>query len=124
MRGERGQSVRVVGGFAINIVVAVAIINIVVAVAIYDAAAGHADFSTVPRDHRMRNPENGIPARLKSVIIVVGMTLRTMTVIAAGPKPAKTPLPLLKTSLSAMVTLSDAPVANDHPRFRCRNCLP
>jgi hypothetical protein len=63
MHGERGQSSRVVVCVAVDVVVAVAI---------YDAAAGRVDSSIVPRDHRMRDPKDGIRVRAKSDRVVAG----------------------------------------------------
>jgi hypothetical protein len=44
-----------------------------VGVAIYDATAGRVEPTTIPRDHRMRDPENGTtPIRAKSGTVVAG----------------------------------------------------
>ena len=61
MYGERGQNSRVVVRVAIDVVVAVAL----------DRAGGGVHSSTIPRDHRMRDPKNALPAREKSATTVV-----------------------------------------------------
>jgi hypothetical protein len=60
MHGDRGQNARVVVGVSIDVVVAVAINR-------GTAVRGHS--STIPRDHRMRNP-NYTLERVKSSTIV------------------------------------------------------
>jgi hypothetical protein len=60
MHGERGQSVCVVVGVSIDVVVAVAEYG----------AAGRVDYTTIPRDHRMRDPNNGSRIRVKSDLTV------------------------------------------------------
>jgi len=56
MRGDHGQNAGVVVRVAVDVVVAVAEYG----------AAGREDSRTIPRDHRMRDPENCILAREKS----------------------------------------------------------
>jgi hypothetical protein len=64
MGGDRGQSARVVVSVAVDVVVAVAD---------YRAGGAGKDSSTIPGDHRMPDPENGIrAARGKSDRVVAG----------------------------------------------------
>jgi hypothetical protein len=64
MHGERGQNAEIVIHVSIDVVIAIALDC---------AAAGGVHSSTIPRGHRMRDPENDTtPLRLKSGTVVAG----------------------------------------------------
>ncbi len=87
MREDRGESAETVDRVAIDVVCTIAE---------YGAAAGRHNCSTIPRDHRMRDPKSGIRVRAKAEIVISGNDIAIKMEVGAAPdaESASTPVPV------------------------------